>query len=46
MQNYDKRIATCIAEEDVELEDTSKEDETFVRCAHRIIPEGLSFDEL
>ena len=42
----DKRIATCIADEDVELEVSSKEDETFVRCARRIIPEGLSFDEL
>ena len=42
----DKRIATCISEEDVLHEDTSREDGTFVRCARRVIPKGLSLQEL
>ena len=42
----DKRIATCISAQDVQLEDTSKKDNTFVRCARRVIPEGSSIDEL
>ena len=42
----DKRIATCISEQDVQVEVSSKEDDTFVRCARRVIQEGLSFEEL
>ena len=42
----DKRIATCISEQDVQLEDTSREDDTFIHCAHRVIPMGVSFSKL
>ena len=42
----DMRIATCITDEDVELEDTSKDDGTFVRCARRVLPIGLHYDKL
>ena len=42
----DKRIATCILDEDVEIEDNSREDGSFVRCARRIVPTGLTYDKL
>ena len=42
----DMRIATCITDEDVEVEETAKEEGTFVRCARRIIPTGLTYDKL
>ena len=35
-----------ISEEDVLIEDTAKKDGNFVRCARRIIPSGLNFDDL
>ena len=42
----DMRIATCITDEDVELEDTSRDDGSFVRCARRVLPKGLHYDKL
>ena len=42
----DKRIATCISDEDVEIEDSAREDGSFVRCARRIVPTGLTYDKL
>ena len=42
----DQRIATCISDDAVKMEKDSKEDGTFVRCARRLIPQGLSSREL
>ena len=42
----DKRIATYISMDNVLIEDTAEEDGTFVRCARRIIPSILNFDQL
>ena len=42
----DQRIATCISEDAVKLEEDSKQDGTFQRCAKRLIPLGLTLGEL
>ena len=42
----DQRIATCISDDAVQMEKDSKENGTFIRCARRVIPRGLSSREL
>ena len=40
----DMRIATCITDEDVQVEETAREEGTYVLCARRIISTGLIYD--
>ena len=42
----DQRIATCISDDAVQMEKDSKENGTFIRCARRVIPQGLSLRKL